>query len=194
MMTPTIQSQVMAENISKGFIVQYLELFDSEDPRERDYLKTILHRIYGKYMGLRPYIRSQVMNLLLLVTYEKEDHNGLTELLDILSSIIKGFATPLKKEHVEFAKRVLVPLHKVKGLQTFNTQLLTCMKGFLEKHKQLGVELVTGLLKFWPITCPAKEIVFINEIEEVLEIIGVEAEKNFQVYGPKLLKRLVQTA
>lgn len=32
---------------------QFLELFSSEDPRERDYLKTILHRIYGKIMALR---------------------------------------------------------------------------------------------------------------------------------------------
>ena len=67
-----------------------LELFDSEDPRERDYLKTILHRIYGKFMGLRTYVRQQVMNLLLLITYEKEEHNGLTELLEILSSVITG--------------------------------------------------------------------------------------------------------
>ena len=29
------------------FLVKLLDLFDSEDPRERDYLKTILHRIYG---------------------------------------------------------------------------------------------------------------------------------------------------
>lgn len=29
----------------------------SEDPRERDYLKTILHRIYGKFMVHRPFIR-----------------------------------------------------------------------------------------------------------------------------------------
>jgi serine/threonine-protein phosphatase 2A regulatory subunit B' len=76
-----------------------LELFDSEDPRERDYLKTILHRIYGKFMLLRGYIRSQVMNLILLITYEKEEHNGLTELLEILTSIINGFSTPLKEEH-----------------------------------------------------------------------------------------------
>ena len=76
-----------------------LELFDSEDPRERDYLKTILHRIYGKFMLLRGYIRSQVMNLILLITYEKEEHNGLTELLEILTSIINGFSVPLKEEH-----------------------------------------------------------------------------------------------
>ena len=30
--------------INQSFVVRMLELFDSEDPRERDYLKTILHR------------------------------------------------------------------------------------------------------------------------------------------------------
>lgn len=39
------------------------------------------------------------MNLLLKVTYEYENHNGLTELLEILSSIVSGFTTPLKHEH-----------------------------------------------------------------------------------------------
>jgi serine/threonine-protein phosphatase 2A regulatory subunit B' len=38
-------------------VKNYLELFDSEDPRERDYLKTILHRIYGKFLGLRANIK-----------------------------------------------------------------------------------------------------------------------------------------
>ena len=61
------------------------------------------------------------------------------------------------------------------------------MKNFIEKYRLLGVDLVAGLLKYWPITCPAKEIVYINECEEILEMIGVEAEKNFGVYGPKLL-------
>lgn len=30
------------------------------------------------------------------------------------------------------------------------------MKNFLEKDKSLGVELISGLLKYWPVTCPAK--------------------------------------
>jgi hypothetical protein len=33
--------------VDQHFVLKLLELFDSEDPRERDYLKTILHRIYG---------------------------------------------------------------------------------------------------------------------------------------------------
>jgi serine/threonine-protein phosphatase 2A regulatory subunit B' len=98
-----------------------IDLFDSEDPRERDYLKTILHRIYGKFMTLRPQIRTQVMNLLLKVTYEHDSHNGLTELLEILSSIVSGFTVPLKNEHRDFFMKVIIPLHKVKTLSTFNT-------------------------------------------------------------------------
>lgn len=43
--------------------VQLLDLFDSEDPRERDFLKTTLHRIYGKFLGLRAYIRKQINNI-----------------------------------------------------------------------------------------------------------------------------------
>lgn len=61
------------------------------------------------------------MNLILLITYEKEEHNGLTELLEILTAIITGYATPLKPEHRNFAIKVLIPLHKVRGLQNFNT-------------------------------------------------------------------------
>lgn len=45
------------------FCFQLLELFDSEDPRERDFLKTTLHRIYGKFLGLRAYIRKQINNI-----------------------------------------------------------------------------------------------------------------------------------
>ena len=129
-----------------------------------------------------------------MITYEKEEHNGVTELLEILSSIISGFASPLKEEHREFALRVLVPLHKVKGLSTFNSQLETCMKNFIEKDKLLGIELIQGLLKYWPIVSPAKQVVFINEIDEIIDLVGIEAEKKFDQFGYKLLTKLVNTA
>jgi serine/threonine-protein phosphatase 2A regulatory subunit B' len=98
-MTIFIPSSTIAQSVSSTFIKQFLDLFDSEDPRERDYLKTIMHRVYGKFMALRTPIRNQVMNLLLKVVYEYESHNGLTELLEILSSIVSGFNSPLKIEH-----------------------------------------------------------------------------------------------
>ena len=46
--------------------------------------------------------------------YETEHFNGVGELLEILGSIINGFALPLKAEHKQFLVRVLIPLHKVR--------------------------------------------------------------------------------
>ncbi len=43
-------AKVAKKYIDQHFVLKLLELFDSEDPRERDYLKTILHRVYGKFM------------------------------------------------------------------------------------------------------------------------------------------------
>lgn len=71
----------------------------SEDPREREYLKTILHRIYGKFMVHRPFIRKAINNVFYRFIFETEHHNGVAELLEILGSIINGFALPLKEEH-----------------------------------------------------------------------------------------------
>ena len=44
-------------------------------------------------------------------------HNGIAELLEILGSIINGFAIPLKKEHIQFLEKALIPLHKPRGMQ-----------------------------------------------------------------------------
>ena len=98
-MSPHVKADALARFINKSFIKNYLDLFDSEDPRERDYLKTILHRIYGKFMNLRPNIKEQIMNLLLRITQDAETHNGLTELLEILVSITSGLSVPLRQEH-----------------------------------------------------------------------------------------------
>lgn len=143
-MTPCLSSQTLSQCISKTFTKQMIDLFDSEDPRERDYLKTLMHRIYGKFMPLRTQIREQIMNLLLRVTYECDSHNGLTEVLEIFSSIVSGYTVPLKEEHRTFFKKVIVPLHKVKTLNIFNQQLSQCVKNYLEKDNSLALPLVQG--------------------------------------------------
>lgn len=61
-----------------------MELFDSEDPRERDFLKTILHRLYGKFLGLRAFIRKSINYLFFHFIYETDHFNGVAELLEIL--------------------------------------------------------------------------------------------------------------
>uniref|UniRef100_A0A4X2L1D4 Serine/threonine-protein phosphatase 2A 56 kDa regulatory subunit n=1 Tax=Vombatus ursinus TaxID=29139 RepID=A0A4X2L1D4_VOMUR len=151
--------------------IQLLELFDSEDPRERDFLKTVLHRIYGKFLGLRAFIRKQINNIFLRFIYETEHFNGVAELLEILGSIINGFALPLKAEHKQFLMKVLIPMHTAKGLSLFHAQLAYCVVQFLEKDITLTEPVIRGLLKFWPKTCSQKEVMFLGEIEEILDVI-----------------------
>lgn len=69
--------------------------------------------------------------------YETERHNGIAELLEILGSIINGFALPLKEEHKLFLTRVLLPMHKVKSLSMYHPQLAYCIVQFLEKDSSL---------------------------------------------------------
>ncbi|KAH0946424.1 hypothetical protein HN011_002679 [Eciton burchellii] len=157
--------------IDQKFVLQLLDLFDSEDPRERDFLKTVLHRIYGKFLGLRAFIRKQINNIFLRFVYETEHFNGVGELLEILGSIINGFALPLKVEHKQFLVKVLLPLHKVKCLSLYHAQLAYCVVQFLEKDASLTEPVVRGLLKFWPKTCSQKEVMFLGEIEEILDVI-----------------------
>ncbi|KAL9954203.1 hypothetical protein ACROYT_G041707 [Oculina patagonica] len=157
--------------IDQKFVMQLLDLFDSEDPRERDFLKTVLHRIYGKFLGLRAYIRKHINNIFYRFIYETEHHNGIAELLEILGSIINGFALPLKEEHKHFLMKVLMPLHKVKALSMYHPQLAYCIVQFMEKDPGLTEPVVLSLMKFWPKVHSPKEVMFLNELEEILDVI-----------------------
>ncbi|XP_038631259.1 protein phosphatase 2, regulatory subunit B', epsilon [Scyliorhinus canicula] len=165
------QPSIAKKYVDQKFILQLLELFNSEDPRERDYLKTVLHRIYGKFLGLRAFIRKQINNIFLQFVYETEHFNGVAELLEILGSIINGFALPLKAEHKQFLVKVLIPLHTVRTLSLFHAQLAYCIVQFLEKDPTLTESVIRGLLKFWPKTCSQKEVMFLGELEEILDVI-----------------------
>ncbi|KAH3998570.1 serine/threonine-protein phosphatase 2A regulatory subunit [Parastagonospora nodorum] len=171
-----IESQDFNTNIAKAyidhsFVLNLLELFDSEDPRERDFLKTTLHRIYGKFLNLRSYIRRSINNVFFQFIYETERFNGIAELLEILGSIINGFALPLKEEHKLFLTRVLIPLHKVKSLSMYHPQLAYCIVQFLEKDAALTEEVVLGLLRYWPKVNSTKEVMFLNEVEDIFEVM-----------------------
>ncbi|XP_055905257.1 serine/threonine-protein phosphatase 2A 56 kDa regulatory subunit gamma isoform isoform X1 [Eupeodes corollae] len=169
--SPDFQPNIAKRYIDHQFVLQLLELFDSEDPRERDFLKTVLHRIYGKFLGLRAFIRKQINNVFYRFIYETEHHNGIAELLEILGSIINGFALPLKEEHKQFLLKVLLPLHKAKSLSVYHPQLTYCVVQFLEKDPSLSEPVIRSLLKFWPKTHSPKEVMFLNELEELLDVI-----------------------
>ena len=168
-LSPETDAKLAKRYIDHSFVLRLLDLFDSEDPREREYLKTILHRLYGKFMVHRPFIRKAINNIFYRFIFETEKHNGIAELLEILGSIINGFALPLKEEHKLFLVRALIPLHKPKCMPMYHQQLSYCISQFVEKDCKLADTVIRGLLKYWPITNSSKEVMFLGELEEVLE-------------------------
>ena len=96
---PHIKSKVAKRHITQKVCLQLVELFDAEDPRERDYLKTVLHRIYGKVMSLRSFIRRAMANVFFRYVYETQRHNGVGELLEILGEAADATASLLPPPH-----------------------------------------------------------------------------------------------
>lgn len=169
----SLDSKIAKKYFDHSFISKLLELFDSEDPRERDCLKTILHKTYGKFMVHRPFIRKTVSNIFYRFVFETDKHNGIGELLEVFGSVISGFALPLKEEHKMFLWRALIPLHKPKSVGNYLQQLTYCVTQFIEKEPKLASTVITGLLKYWPVTNSQKEVMFLSELEEVLEMTDV---------------------
>lgn len=166
-----VDPKIAKRYVDSNFILNILELCDTEDPRERDYLKTILHRAYGKFMTLRSFVRSAITQVFYQAIYECDYRNGISELLEILGSIINGFALPLKEEHRDFLLHGLLPLHKVKHVAPFHQQLAYCTMQYVEKDTRLTVNIIEALLRYWPSTCSSKQVLFLNELEELLELI-----------------------
>jgi serine/threonine-protein phosphatase 2A regulatory subunit B' len=167
--SPDTDTKVAKWHVDHAFVLRLLDHFDSEDPREREYLKTVLHRIYGKFMVHRPFIRKAINNVFYRFIFETQHHNGIGELLEILGSIINGFALPMKEEHKLFLSRALIPLHKPKSVAIYHQQLSYCIVQFVEKDYKLADTVIRGLLKYWPVTNCQKEVLFLGELEEVLE-------------------------
>jgi len=191
--SPDFNTNLAKKCIDQHFVLQLLELFDSEDPRERDFLKTTLHRIYGKFLNLRAFIRRSINNVFFQFIYETERHNGIAELLEILGSIINGFALPLKEEHKTFLTRVLIPLHKVKSLALYHPQLAYCVVQFLEKDASLTEEVLLGLLRYWPKVNSPKEVMFLSEVEEILDVIEAAEFVKIQVPLFQQLQRCINS-
>ena len=102
------------------FVERLLELFDSGEPVQRNFLKIILHKLYIRAIGRRKMIRKAISNCFYTLIHENHKFNGASELLDITASIVSGFAVPLRKEHVIYFKNVIIPLHKVQTCGQFH--------------------------------------------------------------------------
>lgn len=115
-------------------------------------------------MSYRSYIRKAISQIFFRYIYETGRHNGIGELLEILGSIVNGFAIPLKKEHLQFLERALIPLHKPRNIALYHPQLSYCISQFVEKDPDTIVPIVQGLARFWPWNCPSKQVILFIEL------------------------------
>jgi len=65
-----VNGKVAKRYVDQSFIRSWIELFDAEDPREREYVKTVLHRMYGKFMSYRSSIRKVISQVFFRYIYE----------------------------------------------------------------------------------------------------------------------------
>merc|ERR1712151_994512 len=85
--------------------------------------------------------------------------------------------------------KALIPLHKVKSLASFNQQLSYCMAQYVEKDPRLSYDIITAMLRFWPLSITAKQVLFLNELEETLELTQ---PSEFHRMQDLLFRRLAQ--
>uniref|UniRef100_M4C3Z7 PH domain-containing protein n=1 Tax=Hyaloperonospora arabidopsidis (strain Emoy2) TaxID=559515 RepID=M4C3Z7_HYAAE len=185
-----LEKHVRKEFFPLRFIAQLVNLFKTPSFKERQVLKGVLHRLYYKLTQRRSAIRKEIANTFYEYIYETSNHYGVAELLEILGSIVNGFACPIKQEHVVLLEKALIPLHSTPAFISYHQQLAYCMIQYVSKDHTLFTSIVRGLIKFWPVGNSFKEVIFIVEFEEMLE--HVLAETDFDVIAPKLARKLGQ--
>ncbi|RLN97916.1 hypothetical protein BBJ28_00024619 [Nothophytophthora sp. Chile5] len=185
-----LEKHVRKEFFPLRFIAQLVNLFKTPSFKERQVLKGVLHRLYYKLTQRRSAIRKEIANAFYEYIYETSNHYGVAELLEILGSIVNGFACPIKLEHVVLLEKALIPLHSTPAFISYHQQLAYCMIQYVSKDHSLFTPIVRGLLKYWPVGNSFKEVIFIVEFEEMLE--HVLAESDFDAIAPKLARRLGQ--
>eukprot|EP01084_Bolivina_argentea_P216307 367519_1 len=195
LINPNIDKRIMIGQLRGKFLQNLVCLLKSLDDRETQYVKIIIHAIYGRFMALRGYIRTYLSQFCYSYIYETEYElcnsiastkwQGIPEILQIFCSIIQGLSTPVKKDYYLLLCNVLIPLHKTYHLDAFHDELVKCCTQFILKDPQYIVVILGGLLKFWPKISPLKEQLFINEIVQLLdassEYIRVFGKHNIQL-------------
>lgn len=113
--TPQVTSAMIKKHMKEDFLENLVDLFASEDHREREYLTQIMHKIYGRCIRLRPFIidiMSRYLNRM-IDNDECQHVNGIDELLRIICAVISGLTVPVKDSWRLLVRNLLVPLHKV---------------------------------------------------------------------------------
>jgi serine/threonine-protein phosphatase 2A regulatory subunit B' len=123
-MSPDVEPKIAKlDVVDRGFIVQLVNLLDTEDPCERETLKAVVHKIYARFAVHRMLIRNRMVSIFERVGFNNIRFNGTAELLEIIGSVFAGLTVPVKDEYLLLFRYAILPLHHAMSLPTFNKQL-----------------------------------------------------------------------
>ena len=182
-------SNILKKYITANFLNEFVQLFKSNINEERNYIKIILHKIYTKIIPRRKIIRQIITNYLSYIIKQKNNYNGIKEILDIMSSIAAGFEKPLREEHKNFFKNIIIPLHKLEKLSLYFENLKRCTCLFLTKNSNLSIRLLDYIIKIWPFENYNKEKLYIEEMNAIFFLTNKD---KLETIIEKLIKNIIK--
>ncbi|GKU92989.1 hypothetical protein SLEP1_g6637 [Rubroshorea leprosula] len=154
-------------SFSRPVILKILDLFESEDERERVALATLLKGIYDRFPEHRVFIRKSVYDIFCQFNCSSDSkHNGIPELLTFLKDVIgKRGSLCLEDEFRVLLLRSLIPLYKSKWLVMFYPYLRNCIAEFNVKDRKIADSVTQGMLRYWPKQASSREYFFLDAAE-----------------------------
>eukprot|EP00494_Astrolonche_serrata_P024997 UN25257 len=174
----TVDGRVLKGFLDMKFLQNLVENISSIDDREREEVKTALHKIYVKIVARRMQMRKCFGFFLINIVHTRVEHSrGIAPLLEICSSFISGFSVPIRQQHVVFFKSVLLPLHTHKKLPEFHIELMRCILLYLQKEDSLLGETMKALIQYWSCQNPEKQLYFLQEADDLF-VMSLEKKED----------------
>ncbi|OHT13988.1 Serine/threonine-protein phosphatase 2A 56 kDa regulatory subunit delta 1 isoform [Tritrichomonas foetus] len=186
---------VVAQHIKRfdnAFLSNFFALFDSTDPRERESMKMVLHRLYMKFNQLRPKMRQIMQQIFFSFLYDRTSFSGINELLEFYISIINGFTVPIKPDNLKFLFNILIPLHGSDYFHLFQENLFYCILQYIEKDPSLIPKIIHEIIKYWP-NSSFKGLLFLAEISALIDSMSEDQFKIVMVEVFHLVARCIES-
>ncbi|KAA6402457.1 MAG: putative serine/threonine-protein phosphatase 2A 56 kDa regulatory subunit alpha [Streblomastix strix] len=174
-MSPDVELKIIKlDAVDKGFIVQLVNLLDTEDPRERETLKAVMHKMYVRFAAYRMLIHNSKDSIFDRVGFNKIRFNGTAELLKIMGSVFAGLTFQIKVDLLRLFRYALLLLHHAIPLPKFNIQLLQSIQLLQQNEKRSSLDMTWNLLHTSPKILSHKEVIYMVELEGITDCVRVD--------------------
>ena len=161
------------------------------DKREQDKIVTLLHSLCLNVPSLRTFTISVLTTALFRITHDNLVYVTARPLLRVLQPIVKGFRLPLRLEHIEMFRRVILPLYRCPFLAYFHDELFSVVVEFMQQQNDLVLDVYRYIIGNWPFMQPQKQMLFLKDIGWLASFVS-EHEVNTAMYciTPQLMTSL----